>query len=544
MWVKRVLGIAAALSAATALASCAVGPDFAPPSAPESERYTQEPLKTTTSSAPVADGAAQHFRTGRDVEGEWWRLYGSHKLNAVIRRALDANPNLQSTMAALRLANENVYAQQGKFFPLIAANFSPSRQSQSTALSPVLGLSPSAFPTPPATASPNGAGAQPISNPFNLVTSQLVIAYTLDVWGQNQRTVEAQQALADFQHFQVEAAYLTLTTNVVVAAINEASLRAQIKATEDLIRAASDILKAVREQFEHGGASRVDVALQEANLATLAATLPPLRKALAIQRDLLAALTGRPPSEPPQEIFQLADLHLPVDLPLSLSSQLIQQRPDVRSAEEQLHSASAQVGIAIANMLPNITLSGNRGYTATDLAALTTYFQHFSLFWTVAGSATQTVFDGFTLLHTKRAAEAAYDQAAWNYRTTVITALQNVADALHAIQNDADALQAARANERAWKLSFDLTLQQYRAGAVNIVALLQVQQVYQTAVIALVQAQTQRLTDTAGLYQALGGGWWNRPRPLEEKKFDVAKDAAVPVDWTLPCGPAVLPCIR
>jgi NodT family efflux transporter outer membrane factor (OMF) lipoprotein len=377
-----------------------------------------------------------------------------------------------------------------------------------------------------------------------LVTSQLVIAYTLDVWGQNQRTVEAQQALADFQHFQVEAAYLTLTTNVVVAAITEASLRAQIKATEDLIRAAQDILKAVREQFEHGGASRVDVALQEANLATLAATLPPLRKALAIQRDLLAALTGRPPSEPPPEIFQLADLHLPVDLPLSVSSQLIEQRPDVRSAEEQLHSASAQVGIAIANMLPTITISGNRGYTATDLAALTTYFQHFSLFWTVAGSATQTVFDGFSLLHQKRAAEAAYDQAAWNYRTTVITALQNVADALRAIQNDADALQAARANERAWKLSFDLTLQQYRAGAVNIVALLQVQQAYQTSVIALVAAQTQRLTDTAALYQALGGGWWNRPKPLEEKKFDVAKDAAVPMDWTLPCGPAVLPCIR
>ena len=543
MWVKRVLVIAAALTAATALASCAVGPDFAPPSAPESERYAKEPLQTSTSSAPVADGAAQHFRTGRDVEGEWWRLYGSHKLTAVIRRALDANPNLQSAMAGLRLANENVYAQQGKFFPLIAANFSPSRASQSTALSPVLGLSPSAFPLS-GEVSPNGAGAQPISNPFNLVTSQLTIAYTLDVWGQNQRTVEAQQALADFQHFQVEAAYLTLTSNVVVAAITEASLRAQIKATEDLISAARDILKAVQQQFEHGGASRVDVALQEANLATLAATLPPLRKALAVQRDLLAALTGRPPSEPPPEIFQLADLHLPVDLPLSVSSQLIEQRPDVRAAEEQLHSASAQVGVAIANMLPNITLSGNRGYTATDLAALTTYFQHFSLFWAVAGSATQTVFDGFTLVHTKRAAEAAYDQAAWNYRTTVISALQNVADALHAIQNDADALQAAYANERAWKLSFDLTLQQFRAGAVNVVALLQVQQSYQTAVIARVQAQTQRLTDTAGLYQALGGGWWNRPKPLEEKKFDVAKDAAVPVDWTLPCGPAVLPCIR
>jgi NodT family efflux transporter outer membrane factor (OMF) lipoprotein len=521
MWVKRVLVIAAALTAATALASCAVGPDFAPPSAPESERYTKEPLQTSTSSTPVANGAAQHFRTGRDVEGEWWRLYGSRKLNALIRRALDANPNLQSAMAALRVANENVYTQQGKFFPLIAANFNPSRQQQSTAITPI----PSPIPPP---------------NPFNLVTSQLTIAYTLDIWGQNQRAVESQQALADFQHFQVEAAYISLTSNVVVAAITEASLRAQITATEELITAARDILRAVREQFEHGGASRVEVALQEANLATLAATLPPLRKALAIQRNLLAALTGRPASEEPAETFRLADLHLPVDLPLSVPSQLIEQRPDVRAAEEQLHSASAQVGVAIANMLPNFTISGNRGYTALDFASL---LSSANLFWTVAGNATQTVFDGFSLLHNKRAAEAVYDQAAWNYRTTVITALQNVADALRAIQNDADALQAARANERAWKLSFDLTLQQYRAGAVSIVVLLSAQQSYQTAVIALVQAQAMRLSDTAALYQALGGGWWNRPQPLEEKKFDVAKDAAVPVDWTLPCNPLAIPCI-
>jgi NodT family efflux transporter outer membrane factor (OMF) lipoprotein len=424
-------------------------------------------------------------------------------------------------MAALRLANENVYAQQGKFFPLVQANFNPTRQRQSDALAPI----PSPVPPP---------------NPFNLITAQLTVTYTLDVWGQNQRAVESQQALADFQHFQVEAAYLSLTSNVVVAAINEASLRAQISATEELIRAAKDIVKAVRTQVDQGGASRVDSALQEANLATLEATLPSLRKALAIQRDLLAALTGRPPSEEPPEIFRLADLHLPVDLPLSVPSQLIEQRPDVRAAEEQLHSASAQVGVAVANMLPNFTVSGNRGYTALDFASL---LSSANLFWTVAGNATQTLFDGFSSLHNKRAAEAAYDQAAWNYRTTVITALQNVADALRAIQNDADALKAARANERAWKLGFDLTLQQYRSGAVNIVVLLGAQQIQQTAVIALVQAQAMRLSDTAALYQALGGGWWNRPQPLEEKKFDVAKDAAVPLDWTLPCNPLGIPCI-
>jgi NodT family efflux transporter outer membrane factor (OMF) lipoprotein len=421
------------------------------------------------------------------------------------------------------------YAQQGKFFPFVQAGFFPSRQSQSSALAPVLAASNPTFPVLP-------GPAQRITNPFNLVTSQLTIAYTFDIWGLNQRTVESLQALSDVQHFQVEAAYLTLTSNVVVAAITEASLRAQIAATEDLIRAASKIVKAVREQFQQGGASRVDLALQEANLATLEATLPPLRKQLAIQRDLLATLLGVPPSQEPPEMFRLADLHLPTDLPVSLPSQLIEQRPDVRAAEGQLHSASAVVGVAIANQLPNITIAANRGYTAADLAAMTTYFQHFNLFWTVAGSATQTLFDGFTLEHEKRAAMAAYDQAAWNYRTAVLGAMQNVADALRAIQNDADALKAARANERAWKLSLDLTLQQYQSGAINIVALLNAQQAYQTAVIALVLAQANRLTDTAALYQALGGGWWNRSEPLVEKKFDVSAGHPVPADFKMTCG--------
>jgi NodT family efflux transporter outer membrane factor (OMF) lipoprotein len=528
MGVKRVLVIAAAMAAATVLASCAVGPDFSAPTAPESEGYTKERLKPTAS-APVQDGAAQRFRNGFDVEGQWWRLYRSPGLNALIRRALDANPSLQSAMASLRNANEMTYAQQGKFFPLVQAGFLPSRQSQSSALAPVLSASNPTFPVLP-------GPAQQITNPFNLVTSQLTVAYTFDIWGQNQRTVESLQALSDAQHFQVEAAYITLTSNVVVAAIAEATLRAQIRSTEELIRSATTILKAVRDQFNNGGASRADVALQEANLAALEATLPPLRKQLSVQRDLLAALLGVPPSEQPPETFTLAQLRLPVDLPVSLPSALIEQRPDVRAAEEQLHSASALVGVSIANQLPNITIAANRGYTAADLAAMTTYFQHFNLFWTVAGSATQTLFDGFTLQHEKRAAEAAYDQAAWNYRVAVIAAMQNVADALHAIQNDADALKAARANERAWKISLDLTLDQFRAGSVNIVALLNAQQNYQTAVIAMVIAEGNRLTDTAALFQALGGGWWNRSEPLVEKKFDVSAGHPVPADFRMNCG--------
>jgi NodT family efflux transporter outer membrane factor (OMF) lipoprotein len=534
MGVKQVTVIAA-LAAAMALASCSVGPDFATPTAPETERYTPEPLRSTTSSAPVADGAAQRFLKGRDVSGEWWRLYGSRPLNTLIRRALDANPNLQATMAALRVANENVYAQQGKFFPLVQGNFAPSRQSQSSALAPVLAASNPTFPVLP-------GPAQRITNPFNLVTSQLTIAYTLDVWGQNQRAVESVQAQADFQHFQIEAAYLTLTSNVVVAAILEASLRAQIQAIERVIGINTQLLKRLRDQFAAGYANRSDVAVQEANLAQVQATLPPLRKQLAAQRNLLAALLGLPPSAPLPEVFRLTELRLPTDLPLSLPSQLIQQRPDVRSAEEQLHFASAQVGVAIANQLPNFTISGSRGYTASDLAALVSYFAHFNLFWSVAGNATQTLFDGFSLEHQKRAAVAAYDQSAWIYRATVIAALQNVADALRALQNDADAVRAAAAFERAAKVSLDVAQEQFNSGNINVLLLLTQQQAYQQAVIALVQAQANRLIDTAALYQALGGGWWNRIEPLVEKKYDVSAGQPVPVEFRLNCGFTPLPC--
>ena len=319
-------------------------------------------------------------------------------------------------------------------------------------------------------------------------------------------------------------------------------MRAQIQATERIIGINTQMLKRMRDQFSAGYANRSDVAVQEANLAQIQATLPPLRKQLAIQRNLLAALLGVPPSEPLPEIFRLAELRLPTDLPLSLPSQLIQQRPDVRSAEEQLHSASAQVGVAIANQLPNFTISGSRGYTATDLAALVSYFSHFNLFWSVAGNATQTLFDGFSLDHQKRAAVAAYDQAAWTYRATVIGALQNVADALRALQNDANSVRAAAAFERAAKVSLDVAQEQFNSGNINVLLLLTQQQAYQQAVIALIQAQANRLIDTAALYQALGGGWWNRIEPLVEKKYDVSAGQPVPAEFRLNCGFISLLC--
>jgi NodT family efflux transporter outer membrane factor (OMF) lipoprotein len=349
------------------------------------------------------------------------------------------------------------------------------------------------------------------------------VSYTFDVWGLNRRTVESLRALADNQRFQVEAAYLTLASNVALAAINEASLRGQIEATKQMITINTKMLDILRKQLQTGYASRNDVALQEAALAQVEATLPPLNKALQQNRDLLSALAGAYASNEPRETFKLADLQLPIDLPVSVPSKLIEQRPDVRAGQEQLHSASALVGVAVANMLPEFTISGNAGYVNTVIAGL---ISPANAFWTIGGNATQTLFDGGILLHTLRGTQATYDAAAWSYRSTVVGAVQNVADSLRAVQNDADALKAARDFERAAKISFDLAQQQMQTGYANILVLLTAQQTYLQAIIQVVQARAARLSDTVALYQALGGGWWNRVEPPVEKLLNVGTDQA------------------
>jgi len=500
--VRRLLRRVVALAAAVSLTSCAVGPDFLQPAPPDVQRYTKEPLTTVTASTDAPTGQPQRFVPGRDLPQEWWWMFRSRALNALIERALKNNPSLQSAMATLRAAKESVYAQEGHYFPFIAANFNPTRTLTAPSISPVL------------------TSAQ---NPFNLYTAQVQITYTFDVWGLNRRTVESLKALADNQRFQVEAAYLTLVSSVALAAINDASLRGQIDATKEMIAANTKMLDILRKQLQTGYVSRNDVALQEAALAQIEATLPPLRKALQQNRDLLSALVGVYSSQEPREIFKLADLTLPIDLPVSLPSQLIEQRPDVRAAQEQLHSASAQVGVAVANMLPQFTINGNAGYMNTILAGL---ISPANAFWTIGANVTQTVFDGGILLHNLRGAQATYDAAGWSYRSTVVGAVQNVADALRAVQNDADALKAARDFERAAKISFDLARQQMETGYANILVLLTAQTTYLSAVLAVVQARAARLSDTVALYQALGGGWWNRVEPPTEKILNVGTDQA------------------
>jgi NodT family efflux transporter outer membrane factor (OMF) lipoprotein len=506
---------ACALAATMLLASCAVGPDFKAPAPPEVGRYTSTPLPATTGATDAPFGQSQRFSNGAPVNPKWWEFYRSAALNNLVESALRNNPNLQSQLAALRAAQELVYAQQGKFFPVVQGNFNPSRQQVANnplSSPPVVGTLPDGTPI--------------TKNPYNVFTAQVTVAYTLDVWGQNRRAVESQQALTDFQRFQVEAAYITLTGNLVIAVIQEASLRAQIGATRDMIATSTKALDILRRQLDQGYANRNDVAVQEAALAQVIATLPPLQKQLAVQHDLIAALAGRFPSELAGQ-FRLGAFRLPTDLPVSLPAQLVAQRPDVRAAEEQLHSASALVGVAVANMLPNLTISGSRGYTSLELSNL---ISPPNLFWNVAGNATQTIFDGFTLLHTERSAEATLQQAAWSYRTTVIGAVQNVADTLQSLQADATALKAARDFERAAKVSLDLAQQQLQSGNANVLLLLTAQTQYLQALIQVVQAQSNRLSDTAALYVALGGGWWNRPGPpAEPMQVDAATGKTEPV---------------
>ncbi|MGC2523552.1 MAG: efflux transporter outer membrane subunit [Stellaceae bacterium] len=386
----------------------------------------------------------------------------------------------------MRQAWEDVYAEQGSLFPSVAAGFSPSRSKTSASIAPV-----------------------PSSNLlyYSLYTPQVTVSYAPDVFGGTRRQIESLVAAAESQRFELEAAYLTLTSNIVAAAVQEASLRGQIAATEEIIKVDSDGLDILRRQLALGAVAGADVAAQEAALAQAQAMLPPLQKQLEVERDMLTALLGRFPNQQPAETFDLASLQLPYELPVSLPSKLVEQRPDVRSAEAQLHAASAQIGVAVAARLPQFSLTGNAGTTALTFAGLATPG---NVFWTLAGNVTQTVFDAGTLLHKQRAAEAAFDQAAAQYRSTVIAALQNVADSLRALQSDADALKAAAAAQQAAAASLDITRRQLQLGAVNYLALLTAESAYQTSLTNVVQAQASRYADTAALFQALGGGWWNR----------------------------------
>jgi len=482
---SRVLPVSAAV-AVLFVAGCAVGPNFKKPAAPSVTDYTASTLSTTIGVQNVAGGEAQRFATGSDISADWWTLFHSAPLNALIEHSLKNNPDLKAARAALSVARENVLAQRGVYYPSVAADASASRQRQSVQIAPALN-----------------------SNAFlyNLFTPEVTVSYVPDVFGLNRRTGESLQAQEQQVRFQMIATYTTLTANVVDTAIQESSLQMQVDVTRQLIDSSSDVVKILQYQFAKGYASQLDLAAQQSQLAQVAATLPPLVKQLGQLHDLLAVLTGRFPSQPSDERLDLSSLQLPEELPVSLPSALVQQRPDVLQAEATLHDASAKIGIAVANRLPNIVLSANAGSTA---AAIDQLFTSGTGFWAVGAEVTAPIFQGGALLHQERAAKAAYTQAAEQYRSTVLTAFQNVADTLTALEQDAEALKAAAAAADAAKVTLDLAHRQWEGGYAGYLALLSAEQADQQAQINLVQARASRYADTAALFQALGGGWWHR----------------------------------
>ena len=487
-------GRACIAGASILLAGCAVGPDFERPAPPQAQNYGSAPIKGETSSAEASGSDTQRFVAGMDIPAQWWTLFRSPVLTRLVEESLKANPNIAAAQAALRQSHELYVAERTSLLPMVQSGFSATRAEY-----------------------PSNSISNPTVSPtttYNLYTAQLSLSYVPDVFGGSRRAIEAAKAEEEANRFEFEATYLTLSSNVVVTAVQEASLRGQIAATERLLSLQHQLTDIVRRQRELGTASLADLLAQQATEAQTAQALPPLEKQLGQTRDALTALMGRLPADEPQETFVLDALTLPPDLPVSLPSKLIEQRPDVRQAEENLHAATANVGVAVSAMLPQFTIDANAGSSALNFGTL---FTPGNNFWSVGSSVTQTLFDAGALLHKKRAADAAMDQAAAQYRAVVIQACQNVADTLRALKSDADALKAGAAAEAAAKASYDLAERQFKLGAISFVTLLNAEQAYRQAEIAFVQVRANRLADTAGLFQALGGGWWNR---IEEARND------------------------
>jgi NodT family efflux transporter outer membrane factor (OMF) lipoprotein len=482
------------------LTACAVGPDFLRPAAPDVTRYTNTDMPAKTASTTGPDGAMQTFMNGKDVPQEWWKQFGCESLNVLVAHALTNNPDLKAADASLRIAQENYYAARGELFPTVDVNAGATREK----------FNPSAF----------GETGVP-SSIFTLYNASINVSYAIDVFGGERRAIEKAYAETNYQRYEQQAAYLTLVANVVTAAIQEASLSQQIKETQNIIEIETKELNILKKQLTLGAIPKSTVLEQEAVVSQTQTILPPLEKQLAQQHNLLAVLAGDFPGNNTDAAFDLSLLKLPEELPVSLPSRLVEQRPDIRAAEEQLHEASAGIGVATANMLPQINLTGAYGTESIQSGAL---FGPQAELWSLGAGLAQPIFHGGELLHAKRAASAGYDKAAAQYKSTVLGAFKNVADTLHALQFDAEGLAAQVTAEAAARNSLELAATQFDAGAISYPQLLDAERTYQQARIGLVQAQAARLADTVALFQSLGGSVkdapqsQNTPSPTVEKK--------------------------
>lgn len=474
------------IASALLLAGCTLGPDFHAPAAPDTVTWTHEGTPTATATAQGAGGDAQVFVTAPNVPNAWWTQFGNPALDQLVDAALSASPTLDSARAKLIEARENYNAQAGAtLFPSVDAKLSGTREKFDLAS---LGI----------TSVPNPA-------PFTLYNASISVSYVFDLFGANRRALEATLAQVDYQAYELAAARLTVAGNVVSAAVRRASLRRQIDITQQLVDAQSRQLSIMEARLAAGGVADIDVRSQRTLLAQTRATLPPLETQLAQTDHQLAILLGVPPSstqfDAQRDSLTLDALHLPGTVALTLPSSLARERPDIRAAEALLHQASANVGVATANLFPQITLSAGIGSERTRIEDVVDGLN----IWNFGLGLTQPIFHGGELRAKKRASEAAWEAAFADYRQTVLQALQQVADALRALENDAQALQSRDVAAREAQASATVTLARYDVGGVSEFSLIDAQrQALQTA-LDRTRAQADRLADTAALYQALGG---------------------------------------
>jgi len=460
---------------------CAVGPDFVRPEPPAVSQYTRE---TQPPSTVPADGQAQHFIQGGEIASDWWRLFNSAKLDTLIREAFANNQTLQAAQASLRQSQENLRAGYGVFFPQLDASFDTARQKSSLAR----------------------FGGSSASNIFNLFTLSATVSYALDVFGGERRAVEGLQAQVDFQHYTVQGTYLTLSGNLVNAVIAQAAYREQAKATEQLIDLIREQAGITEMQAQAGIVPYLNVLSLRSQLAATEATLPPLRQKLSQTEHLLATLEGLTPAEYNSEQIDLTDITLPINLPVTLPSELVHRRPDILAAEAQLHSASADIGVSTAALFPHFTLNGTYGLTNTSLNDL---FKNTSSIWNMGANVTAPLFHGGTLWFKRRSAVEGYNRALANYRQTVLSAFAQVADILRALEHDAEAVHAQSQALSAAEEALTLSQANYGSGTVNYLQVLLADNQLHQAKIGYLQAQAIRLQDTVALFVAIGGGWWN-----------------------------------
>jgi NodT family efflux transporter outer membrane factor (OMF) lipoprotein len=471
------------------LGGCAVGPNFVRPAAPDTDRYTHEAQPEAT---VKADGQAQHFTPGTDIPADWWRLFKSPQLDAIVRQAISNNPTLQAAEASLRQSQDNLRAGYGLYFPQGQAGASASRQLTA----------------------PVQQGSQSSGSIFNLFTASGTISYTLDVFGGKRRTVEGLRAQADSQRYESKAAFLALSANVVNTSVARAAYMAQIRATEQLIELENQQLHLAETQARAGTAPYSTVLSVRSLISATQALLAPLEQNASQAEHLLAMLEGVVPSKANLPDIDLAELSLPADLPLSLPSDLVNQRPDILSSEALMHLASANIGIATAAMFPSFSLSGTYGGASTTLANLSAV----SKFWSIGPTATTPVFQGNSLWYVRRASIDAYQQSQATYRQTVLGAFEQVADSLKALEHDAEGLQAQVEAQRAAGEALNLLQVNYRAGLVAFPDVLTADVQFHQATIGWLQALAQRHQDTVALFVALGGGWWNEVRPAGKRE--------------------------